>query len=139
MKLKSIERAHGSIFIPELGVQMRVRYSRNGKLCKNTLFTLNDGNVIIFGIARCNLDIGDRFTKKRGKILAVERALALQKVVCNSKLSYGSGVFPVANMLSGWCSIYSVKDLLQHFNTIDTKINDARKKKYPPRKRREAV
>jgi hypothetical protein len=134
MKFEKIKRVSGDLFIPRKREGLRVRYSNiNGsktKAHKNTLLTMSKNDLIFFGIARCNLESGDKFSKKMGKALAVERLLAIRTGFLDGGDISTTGLYRSRNMLSGWCTVDSVSELLKHFHAIDETIDKARRQKY---------
>lgn len=127
MKLERVERINGNVFAPK--DELRVRYSRINGDKKNTLLTLNRKGVVFFGIARCNFAGGDKFSKKTGKAIAVERLLSLIGKFPDyhwDKL----GLFLIRNMMAGWCRVDRFVGVLKHFRNIDEKIDEERQRRY---------
>lgn len=98
---------------------LRLRYGRviseGFMVPKNTLVTIKNGNLVHFGISRCNMDAGDKFNKERGKLIALNRALAAESesdVTTEDFTVHYSG-------LRGTVNINSIKSLIQYFRTID--------------------
>jgi len=105
----------------------RVRYgrvdvtTRGERVPKNTLLTIRDGDLVYFGIVRCNSRL-DRFSKNTGKLIAKNRArLAANetkevvKVAKDKLATHFSG-------LRGTVGVDNIRDLLQYFKDIDTEI-----------------
>jgi hypothetical protein len=134
MRFEKIKRVGGSVFIAPTDEGLRVRYSNiNGskpKAHKNTLLTMSEGKIIFFGIARCNLESGDKFSRKVGKALAVERLLALRTSFLDGGDISTTGLYRSRNMLSGWCNADNIPELLKHFYAIDLACNFQRRRKY---------
>lgn len=89
------------------------RYQRR---TKNALVTIQQGNHVYFGIARCKLST-DIFKKKLGRELALIRAqdsfnyyatAAETSMFCLNK-----------DGTAGYCSVRYVKTLLKHFESLD--------------------
>lgn len=108
----------------------RVRYSRvkvgiDNRVPKNTLLTIRDGDLVHFGIARCNTKF-DRFNKNIGKLIAKNRA----RVAAGEA---GVGGMPGRQLkasdiedfilhhsgLRGTVKVSSIKALLEYFKNID--------------------
>ena len=108
----------------------RVRYSRvdtetGDRIPKNTLLTIRDGDLVHFGISRCNTKF-DRFNKNIGKLIAKNRA----RVAASEA---GVGGIPGRQLkasdvedfilhysgLRGTVKIDSIKALLEYFKNID--------------------
>jgi len=130
MRLAEIIRHDGSSWVPREGWNLKVRYTHEDGKLKNTLLTTSDGRVILFGIARCNLSINDRFTKAAGKRYALERLLSLADFIKGHNLSMGNGLLPVRNQLSGWCGVTDARELIAHFEQIDVTTQIIRQEKY---------
>ena len=108
----------------------RVRYGRvntknNVKAPKNTLFTFRDGELIYFGIARCN-NVFDAFRKETGKLIAKNRAKTAASEfgvggVSENQLraSEIDGLELHRSGLRGVVNINEIKALLRYFNNID--------------------
>ncbi|MBI2448882.1 hypothetical protein HYV49_01150 [Candidatus Pacearchaeota archaeon] len=103
----------------------RIRYSdvNMGSLTcftkkpKNTLITVQEKDVIYFGIARCH-SIKDRFKKAEGKRLALDRVeFAKNDHDKNRELSVS--FYLDSSGLLGYCRIPYVKLLLKYFESID--------------------
>lgn len=47
---------------------------------KDVMFTIKEDGLIFYGIARCNLKIGDKFNKELGKTIAIGRALEAKRL-----------------------------------------------------------
>jgi hypothetical protein len=89
----------------------------NGRAPKNTLLTIRNGDLIHFGIARCNSEL-DRFRKDIGKLIASNRAnLAVNEanVTTENFVLHNSG-------LRGTVKVDSIRALLQYFKNIDTSM-----------------
>jgi len=95
----------------------RVRYSRLEKRRpKNTLFTMREGDMVYFGIARCNVS-ADVFHKAIGTYIAEQRAgLAKDETgmynTTNNLRLHDSG-------LRGYTTVDNVKDVVKYFRNID--------------------
>lgn len=98
-----------------------VRYSKSPdkQHRKNTLVTLQDGDVIYFGIARCNYKAGDMFYKVRGKVIAKARAIRA-KLDFNPAILANADIVLHENNLRGCCPKSKIRDLLKYFDDIDT-------------------
>lgn len=93
----------------------------------NTLVTIRDGDMIYFGISRCNLDEGDVFRKDFGRMIArnrakkalkdISRAAALEELRDDGVL-YTEGRWD----LRGVCTVDNVKHLLEHFQDTDNRL-----------------
>ena len=100
------------------------RYSKNPDRCNrtNTLVTIKEGDLIFFGISRCNKTAGDTFLKSKGSMVAKARAI-------RAKIEgrEATGEFTLyANGLRGSCSQANIRSLLEYFDNVDTIMyNDA--------------
>jgi len=106
------------------GTKYRIRYSRpyrpsRGDVVrpKNTLVTVQDGEYVFFGIARCNWSAKstDVFNRKEGREIALDRALKARSVNVATNSSFclnGDGTY-------GYCRVKLVKTLLKHFESLD--------------------
>jgi hypothetical protein len=96
----------------------RIRYSKTTDGPKNTLATIQDGDYVYFGIARCNTKVGDRFNKKHGTMVSLARA---EKMLSNNSSVWlnGQTYWFADNNLSGVTHVSLVKQLLQDFEMID--------------------
>lgn len=99
----------------------RVRYSRLGskdRSPKNTLVTIRKGDLIYFGIARCNLK-ADRFNKSVGRHIATRRAT---KVFEDSEIDYAetNGVSLHSSCLRGCARLADVKKVVNYFRQVDS-------------------
>lgn len=146
MKFTSIVCTDGTTFATTDGENLMARYSRipvpKRKVMidgvekelmtqapyKNTLVTLAVGDTFFYGITRCNLDAGDKFSKKEGRSRALLRLLyarekAHKTVDLNSCPNH-------VNLMWGWCHKTDLNMLLGHFFNIDKDANTARRAKY---------
>jgi hypothetical protein len=140
MKFTQVESADGTILkAPSDGSAFKLRYSMhqdapwNG-LKKNTLLTFaeKNGRAIFFGIARCNLEDGDRFNRKRGRAIAASRLKQAIDEFTVLPWYNGFGLSLGNSMLYGVVPKTKVGDLLEHFKSIDEKVDAKRREKYPP-------
>lgn len=104
-----------------------VRYSTNveGSDRKDTLFTFREGELVFFGIARCNLRVGDKFDRELGKKIAQGRALKAQSLVASGKEAptEGQNLDGVQDNVSYGCiPVSQVKSLLNYFHTLKTTV-----------------
>lgn len=142
MKFTNITCTNGTTFTATDGENLMARYSRvlppgwenkgpEDKVStqfKNTLLTLAVGDTVYFGIARCNLDAGDKFSKKEGRSRALLRLLhAREKARKTGDLS---SCLNHINLMWGWCFKADLKMLLGHFFNIDKDADAARRAKY---------
>lgn len=114
----------------------KTRHSKNpDKLNrKNTLVTIRDGDTIFFGISRCNVSAGDKFSKAKGQMVAKARAEkarqefgAIGAVVNAARASQQADGFVAGSGhlsthfsgLRGFIRADSVPELLQYFRNID--------------------
>lgn len=84
------------------------------RIPKNTLTTVRNGNMVYFGIARCNSGL-DRFSKNIGKLIASNRAeiAAVEGGIRSTDLEiHKSG-------LRGSVGLDKIKTLLQYFRAVD--------------------
>lgn len=92
---------------------------------KDTLFTVKDGNYIWFGIARCNLKVGDKFDRDLGKTIAQGRALKAQKFFAENQVETEAEDFDIAQVASffpmGRVKDTQIKNLLQYFHSFGTR------------------
>jgi len=104
----------------------KIRFGRVETHPKNTLATVLDGETIYFGIARCNTDCKDHFTKARGVELATVRAGVAQKdpggewKVDGSLHIHQSGLF-------GQVAFKDIVKLLKYFDDVDENNNPNKK------------
>jgi len=120
------EELFGTNAPPATDVRVRYSYDRTKESPgrKNTLLSFVHNGRIFFGIARCNLDSGDRFNRKLGKSIAVKRALAA--------LQHWEGDLPATvnalnvsnNFLRGHCPREKVKEMVEHFKLVDDTIKN---------------
>lgn len=83
---------------------------------QRTLVTLQKGDTVYFGIARCNLK-ADKFEKKIGRALALCRALEAVDLQ-NVMVIVDTGTFYIDKTgLRGWVNVKLVKVLLRYFET----------------------
>lgn len=92
-----------------------VRYGRVNGVPKNCLYTIRKGDIIYFGIARCN-NKHDCFRKDNGKLIASERAVLAVEELGNSLVS---DFAPHRLGLRGACPKSAVIKMLQYFDNID--------------------
>jgi hypothetical protein len=89
---------------------------------KNTLVTIQDGDVIYFGISRCNTKAGDKFLKSKGQMVAKARAIKASIEARYSPLTAASqdnGLTTHFGGLRGFVAVAHIHDLLQYFRDID--------------------
>jgi hypothetical protein len=108
----------------------RIRYSRIdtgtcNRVPKNTLLTIRNGDLVHFGIARCNTKF-DRFKKDIGKLIAKNRArVAASEAGVGGipgkqlKASDVDGLILHHSGLRGTIKIDNIKILLKYFKDID--------------------
>lgn len=80
---------------------------------KNTLSTVRRGDIIYFGIARCN-SLLDRFNRDTGKLIASNRA-----VLAASEGGLTDGFELHNSGLRGSVGVQNIKLLLQYFDNVD--------------------
>jgi len=111
---------------------IRTRYSRPERKNpwddkgpgKNTLVTKRIGDILLFGIARCNLHL-DTFVKKEGRKEAIKRLADAQKLTEEWAEHLAQDppghlmMITSSDGLSGVCSVSIVRGLIQHFEKID--------------------
>lgn len=114
----------------------KTRHSKNpDKLNrKNTLVTIRDGDTIFFGISRCNVTAGDKFSKAKGQMVAKARAEkamqefgAIGAAVNSVRTEQQADGFVTGDGqlsthfsgLRGFISANAVVELLQYFREID--------------------
>jgi hypothetical protein len=90
---------------------------------KNTLFTFRDGDLIHFGIARCN-SMFDSFRRDTGKLIARNRAkVAAGEAgvggIPGKQTKNVDGVLLHSSGLRGSVNVENVKELLQYFQNVD--------------------
>jgi len=95
-------------------------YTETNKLPKNTLLTIRDGELVHFGIARCNIDL-DRFSKNTGKLIATNRAnlAAREEYTLNSV-----GLKIHHSGLRGTVELANIVALLQYFQNVDLELKN---------------
>jgi hypothetical protein len=91
---------------------------------KNTLVTIRDGEYIYFGIARCNKNAGDIFSKAKGRMIATNRANTAQEVF-SQLCEFQDTIVLSQSGLYGRCPLDSIKNLLGYFDDIDENMNPA--------------
>lgn len=90
---------------------------RNGQR-RSVLVTVQEGNEIFFGIAKCHSKL-DRWDKETGLRLARLRVQVAQQA--STKLhESGEGVFTDKAGILGRCDVSNVKDVIGHFREITT-------------------
>ena len=108
-------------------VTARVRYSRvdEQRNPKNTLVTVNDGQTVYFGIARCNLKL-DTFHKRVGRYIASERALLARDDTQEYRYNQlNDGPIRLHESgLRGSVPSSEVKQLVQYFREVDGYVLD---------------
>ena len=99
---------------------VRIRYNKGER--KNTLVTIREGNVLYWGIARCNSHVGDRFNKAKGRFIALGRAKTEQS---RYRQEFGNLYLEFSthsSSLRGHCDMEDVHCLLKYFDNIDAFI-----------------
>ena len=102
--------------------QIRVRYGRpnhENRIPKNTLVTVRQGDVVYFGIARCNKEVGDTFRKTVGTHIATQRA-DLVRYDDVMKYDLDGEIKLHASGLRGCVSVDNMKDVVAYFRNIDS-------------------
>jgi hypothetical protein len=98
---------------------IRVRHTKGRK--RATLVTVREGDMLYFGIARCNTRDGDVFNKQKGRFIAEGRAfseLEAHKNHPDMAGLYVAGLMIHTSGLKGCCHIEDVKTLLSYFDNI---------------------
>ena len=142
MKFTTITAKDGTTFATTNGENLMARYSRVLKPgChqapnellknadfqhKNTLLTLSVGDTIYWGISRCNLDMGDRFSKVEGRSRALLRLLYARDQN-EEKHNPWHNIFAG---LWGWCDKTLLDTLLGHFFNLDEMFEEERQARY---------
>ena len=142
MKFTTITAKDGTVFATTNGENLMARYSRvlkPGCLCvspnerknadfqyKNTLLTLSVGDTIYWGISRCNLNMGDRFSKVEGRSRALLRLLYARDQN-ERKHNPWHNIFAG---LWGWCDKALLNTLLGHFFNLDETLEKERQARY---------
>lgn len=137
MRFDQVTCADGLVIQANVEESLRVRYSKTDGERKNTLLTFaeKDRGNLFFGIARCNLAEGDRFSKKRGRAIAASRLKqALESFSFAASQEDFNLLMMSTNLLRGVCPVSRVKDLLEYFRDIDQKIDRERQAGYQMRR-----
>jgi hypothetical protein len=123
------EELFGTNAPPSTDVRVRYSYDLAEEIpkLKNTLLSFIQDGRIFFGIARCNLDAGDRFNRKVGRGIAVRRALSALDKYKEAPLHE---LALSMNFLSGCCKVEAAKKMVEHFKSIDTIIMASRQSRY---------
>ena len=99
-------------------MDMRVRHSKGKK--RATLVTVRNGDMVFWGIARCNSSAGDRFDRGVGREIAAARAMkevqAFEESGGNTLL--GPGLMIHQAGLRGHCHVESIREVLHYFDEI---------------------
>ena len=138
MKFHQVQRTNGETFFPQSEGHLQVRYSRPNGQPKNTLLTFHTENEIFFGISRCNLNSNDKFSKRTGKAIAVDRMLHAKNRTLGSVINNTVFLIIGGNQLWGCCRKDEIARIFNHFDNIDEAINTLRKRKYQKQKERAA-
>jgi hypothetical protein len=128
------EKLFGTSVSSATNVRVRYSYDRTEEIprLKNTLLSFSQDGRIFFGIARCNLDSGDRFNRKIGRSIAAKRALAALRF-----WEEGAAVSDLnisRNFLFGSCPPEKAKKMVEHFKFVNDAIENCRQVKYNLRK-----
>ncbi len=95
----------------------RVRFAKDLKGRKASLFTRLVDGVVYFGIARCNRAAGDEFDSELGVNLARSRAIQVEKKI--SPVVNGMDgldtLFVTGDGVAGKCDVEDVVDMLDYF------------------------
>ena len=103
-------------------MKYRIRYSRSLRgrtetvVLRNSLVTIQKGDYVFFGIARCNRK--DLFKKTLGRELALNRAL---DSTTSYKAPETASVHISDDGTMGWCNVKYVRTILRHFEGLDQK------------------
>ncbi len=97
-----------------------VRYGKLNNDRKDTLFTFRSEDKIFFGIARCNVKVGDAFDKELGRKIAQNRALKAQEVFTTEKVNLeNSDIANLKEFVSyGAIPVTEIKSLLSYFRSL---------------------
>lgn len=102
-----------------------VRYSKLENDRKDTLFTFREGDLLFFGISRCNVKSGDKFDREKGMMIAKNRATkAFDLVKAGLEKPAEDGNMDNVNYFAhyGCIPLKDVKSLLQYFRTLATTV-----------------
>lgn len=99
------------------------RYGNKGNNRKDVLYTIRDGELIFFGIACCNLRIGDKFDKTLGRKIAHDRAHKGMKLFKDGQESApGTGIAEATDFYAyGAIHQSEIKGLLTYFHNLAEK------------------
>lgn len=86
---------------------------------KNTLLTIREGDLVHFGIARCNKVANDRFNKSTGKMIARNRAI----LAFDEHKDNNDDIKVHSNGLRGTVAVEKITWLLEYFRNIDANLN----------------
>jgi hypothetical protein len=133
------EKLFGTNMPPSTDVRVRYSYDRTEQKPrpKNTLLSFVHNGRIFFGIARCNLDSGDRFSRKAGRSIAAKRAEAALRYWDENPVLKGKFTTSV-NFLWGSCPLERAKEMVAHFRFVDDTIENCRQEIYAEFERRRA-
>jgi hypothetical protein len=97
-----------------------VRYGKLNSDRKDTLFTFRSEDKIFFGIARCNVKVGDVFDKELGRKIAQNRALKAQEVFKSGNVALESGnIEDMKEFIPyGGIPVADIKSLLNYFRSL---------------------
>jgi hypothetical protein len=100
----------------------RYGVGENGR--KDTLFTFREGELIFFGIARCNLKVGDKFDREKGRLIAQKRALKAQELVASGEEVPTDDTNNLDSINAfvhyGCIPLGQIKSLLNYFHSLRT-------------------
>jgi hypothetical protein len=123
------EKLFGTDAPPATNVRVRYSYdtAEGTPRLKNTLLSFVQNGRIFFGIARCNLDSGDRFNRKIGRSIACKRALAaLRFWEEEAAVRLRRDLNISRNFLFGSCPPEKAKEMVRHFKLVDDTIENCR-------------
>lgn len=93
--------------------------NNNSPQRKDALFTFRDGDLIFFGISRCNLKVGDKFDRELGKEIAKGRARKAHEFYVNGNNGRISPeTYQFLALDRGYCHVNKIKKLLAYFDNL---------------------
>jgi len=114
-------RERGTVYVHDKGTIIH-----RGQ-AKNTLATIRKGDVLYFGIARCD-KTEDTFTKANGRTMAEGRALKTMEKTKGYPVT--ELTFMGEKLDRGMCPVENVRELLEFFDALDTRDQRKLTKKY---------
>ena len=100
--------------------KLMVRFGKQKNNRKDTMVTFRKDDLIFFGVARCNVKVGDKFDRELGKKIALsraEKALVMHQAGKASFTSQEVKLSQVSDFVGYGCiPVVEIKELLQYFH-----------------------